>query len=73
MVAWCDTDRLRRGGTGDVPGGGGPVIGDYVGVRDAIEDGLEALYAGDAPSAVQADMQAAADRVIEAYNVRVER
>jgi sn-glycerol 3-phosphate transport system substrate-binding protein len=56
---------------GDVPGGGGPVVGDYVGVRDAIEDGLEALYAGTDEAVVQAEMQAAADAAISDYNTRV--
>lgn len=49
----------------------GPLIGDYPAVRDAIEDGLEALYAGDAPADVQAAMQAAADRAIADYNDRI--
>lgn len=56
---------------GEIPGGGGPVIGDYLGVRDAIEDGLEALYAGSDPAQVQAQMQAAADEAISDYNRRI--
>jgi sn-glycerol 3-phosphate transport system substrate-binding protein len=65
-VAW---DQLAV--EGEVPGGGGPVIGDYLGVRDAIEDGLEALYAGDSPESVRAAMQEAADQAIAAYNDRI--
>jgi sn-glycerol 3-phosphate transport system substrate-binding protein len=56
---------------GEVPGGGGPVIGDYLGVRDAIEDGLEALFAGDEPATVAAASQDAADQVIADYNDRL--
>jgi sn-glycerol 3-phosphate transport system substrate-binding protein len=65
-VAW---DQLAV--AGEVPGGGGPVIGDYLGVRDAIEDGLEAVYAGDAPKSVAAAIQEAADRAIAEYNDRI--
>jgi sn-glycerol 3-phosphate transport system substrate-binding protein len=62
-------DQLDR--PGDLPGGGGPVIGDYLGFRDAIEDGLEALYAGDDPADVQAGMQSSADEAIDDYNRRI--
>lgn len=65
-VAW---DQLA--GEGAVPAGGGPVIGDYPGVRDAIEDGLEALYDGADPADVQAEMQSAADAAIGDYNRRI--
>jgi sn-glycerol 3-phosphate transport system substrate-binding protein len=65
-VAW---DQLAV--PGEVPGGGGPVIGDYLGVRDAIEDGFEALYAGDSPDSVQADVQERADQAIADYNGRI--
>lgn len=64
-VAW---DQLVAPGAGGV----GPVIGDYPAVRDAIEDGLEALYAGASPSTVQAEMTEAADRAIADYNDRVD-
>jgi sn-glycerol 3-phosphate transport system substrate-binding protein len=63
-VAW---DQLAVAGDG----GAGPVIGDYAAVRDAIEDGLEALYAGDPRTEVQAAMQEAADRAIADYNDRI--
>lgn len=56
---------------GVIPGGAGPVIGDYAGVRDAIEDGLESLYAGADPVTVQTEMQAAADAAIDDYNRRI--
>lgn len=56
---------------GALPTVGGPVIGDYLGVREAIESGLEALYAGDSVEAVQAEMQDAADAAIQDYNRRV--
>ena len=56
---------------GELPGGGGPVIGDYAGVRDAIEDGLEALYGGAEVAAVQAEIQDAADQAIADYNGRI--
>lgn len=49
----------------------GPLIGDYPAVRDAIEDGLEALYAGEATADIQAAMQAAADDAIADYNDRI--
>jgi sn-glycerol 3-phosphate transport system substrate-binding protein len=62
-------DQLSR--PGDLPGGGGPVIGDHLGFRDAIEDGLEALYAGDDVAAVQAEMQSKADEAIDDYNRRI--
>ncbi len=62
-------DQLSR--PGDLPGGGGPVIGDHLGFRDAIEDGLEALYAGDDPVEVQAEMQSKADEAIDDYNRRI--
>jgi sn-glycerol 3-phosphate transport system substrate-binding protein len=65
-VAW---DQLAVGG--EVPGGGGPVIGDYPGVRDAILDGLEALFDGVDVATVQADMQDAADAAIADYNERI--
>ena len=65
-VAW---DQLATDAA--VPGGGGPVIGDYEGVRDAIEDGLEALFDGVDVATVQADMQSAADEAIADYNRRI--
>ena len=63
-VAWDQLATADHGGVG-------PVIGDYPAVRDAIEDGLEALYAGDPRSEVQAAMQEAADRAIADYNDRI--
>lgn len=49
----------------------GPVIGDYPAVRDAIEDGLEALYAGERSTEVQREMVETADRAIADYNDRI--
>jgi sn-glycerol 3-phosphate transport system substrate-binding protein len=65
-VAW---DQLSV--EGEVPGGAGPVIGDYLGVRAAIEAGLESLYAGGDPAAVAAEMQDGADRAMADYNRRI--
>jgi sn-glycerol 3-phosphate transport system substrate-binding protein len=54
------------------PGGGGPVIGGYVQFRDAMEDAVEALVLNNAdPADTVADVQAAADEAITAYNDRV--
>lgn len=64
-VAW---DQVMEVTDGPV----GPVIGDYPAVRDVIEDGLEALYAGEPPDRVRSDMQAAADAAIADYEDRID-
>jgi sn-glycerol 3-phosphate transport system substrate-binding protein len=54
------------------PGGGGPVIGGYVEFRDAMEDAIEALVLDNAdPADAVAEVQAAANEAISAYNDRV--
>ncbi len=53
------------------PGGGSPVIGDHLGVREAIEQSLERLYSGTDPAAAQAFAQAEANKAIEDYNRRI--
>jgi sn-glycerol 3-phosphate transport system substrate-binding protein len=53
------------------PGGGGPVIGDHLGVREAIEQSLERLYSGTDPADAQAFAQAQANKAIEDYNRRI--
>jgi ABC-type glycerol-3-phosphate transport system substrate-binding protein len=62
-------DQLAK--PGELPGGGGPVVGHHLGFRDAIEDGLEALYDGTDSAVVQAQMQAAADATLADYNRRI--
>jgi len=58
-----------------VPGGpsaDGSVIGDYQGVRDAVEDGVVAMLTqGLSPAKALARAQAAADRAIRDYNERI--
>ena len=50
----------------------GPVIGDFLGVRAAVVDGITSMLSGDAtPSAALAATQHKADEVIAAYNARV--
>lgn len=53
---------------------GGPVIGDYAGVRDAIVEALERMILeGAEPSVVLADAKVRADEAISAYNRSVDR
>ncbi|MDH3752930.1 MAG: ABC transporter substrate-binding protein [Acidimicrobiia bacterium] len=61
----------QLGQPGELAGGGGPVIGDFLGFRDAIEDGLEAMYAGTDPATTQAQMVEAANEAIGEYNRRI--
>lgn len=56
---------------GPIPGGGGPVIGDFLGVREAIEQSLEALYAGADAETAQAQALAEANDAIAEYNRRI--
>jgi sn-glycerol 3-phosphate transport system substrate-binding protein len=53
------------------PGGGFPVIGDYVGFRNAIEAGVEAILNGTSAAQAQARAQTEATEVIENYNERI--
>jgi sn-glycerol 3-phosphate transport system substrate-binding protein len=53
------------------PGGGFPVIGDYVGFRNAIEAGVEAIFNGTSAADAQQRAQTEATAVIEAYNKRI--
>lgn len=53
---------------------GGPVVGDYAGMRDAIVQGLERMLLQDiAPEVVTAEVAEAAEAAIEAYNTSVDR
>ena len=56
---------------GPIAGGGGPVIGDFLGFREAIEQGLEALYGGAEPATVAVEAQSQATDAIRAYNRRI--
>ena len=56
---------------GPIPGGGGPVIGDFLGVREAIEQSLEALYAGADVEAAQSQAHDEANEAIAGYNRRI--
>ncbi len=56
---------------GPLPGGGGPVIGDHFGVREAIEQGVERLLSGDDVADVLAEVQAQANEAIADYNRRI--
>jgi sn-glycerol 3-phosphate transport system substrate-binding protein len=56
---------------GPIAGGGGPVIGDFAGFREAIEQALEALYHGADPAAVAAEAGQQATEAIQAYNRRI--
>lgn len=53
------------------PGGGSPVIGDYAGVRSAIELAMEQVMRGTPADEAVSGMQAAADRAIADYNRRI--
>jgi hypothetical protein len=53
---------------------GGPVVGDYAGVRDAIVEALERMILqGTSPDVVLAEGKQQADAVITAYNRSVDR
>ncbi len=56
---------------GPLPGGGGPVIGDHFGVREAIEQGIERLLSGDDVADVLAEVQTQANEAIADYNRRI--
>ena len=56
---------------GPIAGGGGPVIGDFGGFREAIEQALESLYQGADPAVVAAEAQRQATDAIRAYNRRI--
>jgi sn-glycerol 3-phosphate transport system substrate-binding protein len=62
-------DQLNAAGT--PPGGGFPIIGDYVGFRDAIEGGIEAILNGTDAATAQQNAQNAATAAIEDYNERI--
>jgi sn-glycerol 3-phosphate transport system substrate-binding protein len=53
------------------PGGGGPVIGDYVSYRNAIEKAIERIINGTPVAEAQADAQAEGTEAITDYNDRV--
>ncbi|MCB0996788.1 MAG: ABC transporter substrate-binding protein [Acidimicrobiales bacterium] len=53
------------------PGGGSPVIGDYDGVRAAIELAMDEVLRGAPAGEVVAEMQSAADDAIAEYNRRI--
>jgi sn-glycerol 3-phosphate transport system substrate-binding protein len=53
------------------PGGGFPVIGDYVGFRNAIEAGVEAIVNGTPATQAQQQAQTQATEAIENYNERI--
>ena len=62
-------DQLARAAT--PPGGGSPVIGDYVGVRNAIETAIETIVNGGSAANAQKVASAAADKAIADYNKRI--
>ena len=56
---------------GPIPGGGGPVIGDHLGVREAIVQSLEALHDGVLPEDAQAQAHEDANEALADYNRRI--
>jgi hypothetical protein len=58
-------------GSAEPPGGGFPVIGDYVGFRNAIEAGVEAILNGTPAAEAQQRAQSGATEAIENYNKRI--
>jgi sn-glycerol 3-phosphate transport system substrate-binding protein len=58
-------------GSGTPPGGGFPIVGDYVGFRNAIESGVEAIVNGTSAADAQRRTQADATEAIEDYNRRI--
>jgi sn-glycerol 3-phosphate transport system substrate-binding protein len=57
--------------SGRPPGGGFPVIGDYVGFRNAIEAGVEAILNGTPAAQAQQQAQSDATKAIQDYNKRI--
>ncbi|MGE3328890.1 MAG: ABC transporter substrate-binding protein [Acidimicrobiia bacterium] len=53
------------------PGGGSPVIGDYAGVRTAIEAAMETVLNGGAADSAVTTLQSDATKAIEVYNRRI--
>ncbi len=73
---WADRPGFRvafdqLADAGPIPGGGGPVIGDHAGVREAIEQSLEALFQGASPGDAQAQAVEQADAAMADYNRRI--
>jgi sn-glycerol 3-phosphate transport system substrate-binding protein len=62
-------DQLGKAGT--PVGGGGPVIGDYVGFRDVVENAIEQIVNGTPAVTVQKQANDAANQAIRNYNTRV--
>lgn len=62
-------DQLAKAAT--PPGGGGPVIGDYVGVRNAIEAAIETIVNGGAAANAQRVANDSATKAIADYNKRI--
>jgi sn-glycerol 3-phosphate transport system substrate-binding protein len=56
---------------GQPPGGGFPLIGDYVGFREAVGAGVEAIVNGTPASQAQQTAQSNATTAIENYNRRI--
>ena len=52
-------------------GGGGPLIGDYLGFRNVIESSIEAVLANGDVAKAQSKAQADATAVIKDYNKRI--
>jgi len=52
-------------------GGGGPLIGDYIGFRDVIEASIESVLGGTPVATAQAKAQTDATNVMKDYNRRV--
>lgn len=76
MARWSERPGYRvafdqLAGSGPIPGGGSPVIGPFLEVREAIESSLEGIYAGEDPRDAQSEAQAEADEAIADYNDRV--
>lgn len=53
------------------PGGGSPALGDYVGVRNAIEVAIESIVNGGSAANAQKNAVGAADKAIADYNKRI--
>ena len=62
-------DQLNKAAT--PPGGGGPAIGDYVGVRNAIVAGIEAIVNATPAAAAQKQVLDGANKAIADYNKRI--
>ena len=75
-VLWNDRPGFRvafdqLASAGPIPGGGGPVIGDHLGVREAIVQSFEALHQGATPEDAQAQAYDAANEALADYNRRI--